>query len=228
MGISYKSLFINSFTSLSRVISGCYLVILSLALIQTLYRIMLYYWFDSFRSYLLLFFNAGIKPVIMLVMFGYISAFLRGSKTTVRETLSLDREYYIKFFIFYFALGFILFSFGGGVTFLAVTILFLRFPFIEPMLYFENKKIITVIRDNYHDIPKVTLRFLMVLLCSFMVFRYGFYKIIGSYSQTNQLVFIILNEATNAIFTYIYHAYMLVLFLTLDSKVRKKMDLKFI
>jgi hypothetical protein len=227
--ISYRSLFINSFSSLLLVLKGCYVIIISLALIQTIYRTLLYYWFESVRAYLLLFFNVGIKPLTMLIMFGYILAFLKGKNITLRETLNLNRDYYIKFFIFYLILGFILFAFGGGVMFLVITIIFLRFPFVESMLYFENQNLVDVIKENYHNIPKTTLRFLMVLLCGFMLLRYGFYKLVSVHFQTNYLqIIVVVNELINAIFTYIYHAYMAILFLTLNDKVKKKHNMSLV
>ena len=213
--ISYKVLFIGSFTSLINILKKYYIAVFALAAVQCLCKLAMYFLFRHSvnQSYYFLGYQFFFKPLFLLILFGFLWSYFQKKKHDTKIIYADIKRCYLKFFILHTVISlFVFYVSGAGI--LLYMIIFLKFPFVEAMMYFHNTSIMDAIKKNYEEIDGKMLRYMMILLFLFMVVRFFSLQFLQSFRLTGYMVdaMLVLGEFIGAVLLMLYYSYLVCLF----------------
>lgn len=162
--IHYKSLFLGSFKLFAEIFKKYFVVIVALASVDSSYSVGLYYIFQDKISYVyyIHIYNALFYPLFLLLLFGCIeNHFKKRSAYDILSIISLFKRCYLRFVIYYVMIN-ILALYGS--MFLLYCLIFIKIPFVEAIIYFNNRSLFDAIKESYNRTQGKLLRYLMILL----------------------------------------------------------------
>jgi len=215
--VRYKPLFLDSFKLFAEIFKKYFIVIIALASVDSSYGAGLYYISQNKipHEYYIHIYNALFYPLFLLLLFGCIeNHFKKRSVYDVLSVIQLFKRCYLKFVIYYAMIN-ILALYSSG--FLLYSLIFIKIPFVEAIIYFNNASLVDAIKESHNRTQGKLLRYLMVLLvfcfiCQILYLRFihtTFFMHLDSAILRNlyaQFIKALIALASNCYFVCLYYS----------------------
>lgn len=162
--VHYKTLFLDSFRLFAAILKKYFIVIIALASVYSSYSAGLYYIFQNkiHFTYYTHIYNAVFFPIVLLFLFACIDNHLKKkSLYDFFSVIPLIKRCYLRLVIYYAMINILVLY---GSTFLLYILIFIKIPFVEAMIYFNNTPLFAAIKESHGKTQGKVLRYLMILL----------------------------------------------------------------
>lgn len=172
--ISYIRLFKESSALFFKVLKEYCVLILAIGAVQSVYKLILHYFIQGAMDspiYLILY-NIILKPFFLVILIAVIAQFFSGKKSYAFQEIYLGlKRCYVRFVLFYSAISICLFFIGYNSSILLYMLIFLKLPFVEASIYFEDTSTLSAIKSSHEKTQGKLLRYMMILLFTFLSVR---------------------------------------------------------
>lgn len=172
--VSYISLFKESFSLFLKILREYFIVIFSIGAVQSSYKIILSYFLSASKNviFYLISYDVILKPFFLIILISIISQYFTNKKKhDFKYIYSGVKRCYIRFVLFHAGIGVFLFFIGYKSSILLYMLIFLKLPFVESFIYFEDTSVISAIKNSDAKTQGKFLRYMMLLLFMFLVIR---------------------------------------------------------
>ena len=171
--ITYIHLFKDSFSLFFRVLKVCFILFFAIGLAQSLYKAVGHFFIqESNINLYILTYNSLVKPLFILILIIQVSQFFAKEKLYDLELIYANvKRCYLKFILYYFIISVCIFLIGGSASILVYMLVFLKLPFVEASMYFNNASTLSAMKYSHEKTQGKILRYMMILLFLFLVIR---------------------------------------------------------